>query len=93
MGLQFAEASSSQKQCPTGIQPWLAPLACPKCSLVAYAFSLLCLHCSRDRPLSVRRNLARVDEERIDYELLEVLLRHIDETTEPGAVLVFLPGG
>ncbi|EFJ53272.1 hypothetical protein VOLCADRAFT_86387 [Volvox carteri f. nagariensis] len=45
-----------------------------------------------DRPLHVRRNLARLDEHRIDYDLLEALLSYIDATTEPGAVLVFLPG-
>ncbi|GIM09480.1 hypothetical protein Vretimale_13310, partial [Volvox reticuliferus] len=43
-------------------------------------------------PLHVRRNLARLDEHRIDYDLLEALLSYIDATTEPGAVLVFLPG-
>eukprot|EP00887_Chlorella_sp_A99_P005373 scaffold1.g5373.t1 len=39
-----------------------------------------------------RRNLGRVDEDRIDFELLEALVGWIDETQEPGAVLVFLPG-
>ena len=47
---------------------------------------------STDVPVFVRRNLARLDEHRIDYDLLEALLGHIDATSEPGAVLVFLPG-
>ncbi|KAG2438593.1 hypothetical protein HXX76_005143 [Chlamydomonas incerta] len=47
---------------------------------------------STDVPVFVRRNLARVDEHRIDYDLLEALLGHIDASSEPGAVLVFLPG-
>ncbi|KAG2435548.1 hypothetical protein HYH02_011842 [Chlamydomonas schloesseri] len=47
---------------------------------------------STDVPVFVRRNLARVDEHRIDYDLLEALLGHIDAASEPGAVLVFLPG-
>jgi len=41
---------------------------------------------------SARRNLARVDEHRIDFDLLEELVVHIDEKHEGGAVLVFLPG-
>jgi hypothetical protein len=43
-------------------------------------------------PLAARRNLARVDETRIDYDLLEELVAHIDEEYGEGAVLVFLPG-
>ncbi|GAB4817860.1 hypothetical protein N2152v2_004906 [Parachlorella kessleri] len=39
-----------------------------------------------------RRNLARLDEDRIDYDLLEDLVAHIDSEKEEGAVLVFLPG-
>jgi hypothetical protein len=39
-----------------------------------------------------RRNLARVDENRIDYDLLEELIGHIDATCEEGAILAFLPG-
>jgi HrpA-like RNA helicase len=33
-----------------------------------------------------------VDETRIDYDLLEELVAHIDEEYGEGAVLVFLPG-
>ncbi len=39
-----------------------------------------------------RRNLARVDETRIDLDLLEVVVEHIDAAHPDGAVLVFLPG-
>ena len=39
-----------------------------------------------------RRNLMRLNEEKIDYELIQTLLVHIDDTCEEGAVLVFLPG-
>ncbi|CAM6038869.1 unnamed protein product [Sphagnum compactum] len=39
-----------------------------------------------------RINLERVNEDVIDYELLEDLIIHIDEDYEAGAVLVFLPG-
>ena len=41
---------------------------------------------------ATRRNLARVDEWRIDFDLLEDLVKHIDATYEEGAILVFLPG-
>ena len=41
---------------------------------------------------AARRNLARVDENRIDYDLLEELIAHIDGAYEEGAILVFLPG-
>ena len=41
---------------------------------------------------STRKNLARVDENRIDYDLLEEFLLHIDSQAEEGAILVFLPG-
>ena len=34
----------------------------------------------------------RLNEERIDYELIQSLLVHIDDHFEEGAVLVFLPG-
>eukprot|EP00873_Tetraselmis_striata_P037555 jgi/Tetstr1/457819/TSEL_044364.t1 len=43
-------------------------------------------------PDYVRRNLGRVNEQRIDFELLEELIGHIDEAFEEGAILVFLPG-
>ncbi|XP_057861727.2 DExH-box ATP-dependent RNA helicase DExH7, chloroplastic isoform X2 [Cryptomeria japonica] len=39
-----------------------------------------------------RKNLQILNEEVIDYELLEDLIRHIDENYAPGAILVFLPG-
>jgi hypothetical protein len=41
---------------------------------------------------STRRNLARVDERCIDFDLLEDLVVHIDATADEGAVLIFLPG-
>ncbi len=42
---------------------------------------------------AVRRNLARVNEEAIDFDLLEELLAHVhDDPQHDGAVLVFLPG-
>ena len=41
---------------------------------------------------STRRNLARMDENRIDFDLLEELVGHIDASYDEGAVLVFLPG-
>ncbi|CAI5530276.1 unnamed protein product, partial [Closterium sp. Naga37s-1] len=40
---------------------------------------------------STRKNLRRVDEGTIDYELLEDVVAHIDTTCGPGAILVFLP--
>jgi ATP-dependent RNA helicase DHX29 len=39
-----------------------------------------------------RRNLMRLNEEKIDYELIQTLLVHIDDNFEEGAVLVFLLG-
>ncbi|CAE5962521.1 unnamed protein product [Arabidopsis arenosa] len=39
-----------------------------------------------------RKNLKRLNEDIIDYELLEELICHIDDTCEEGAILVFLPG-
>ena len=44
---------------------------------------------------SVVRNLALLDEDRLDFDLLEDLVAHIDESHEgqEGAILVFLPGG
>ncbi|CAI5990013.1 unnamed protein product [Closterium sp. NIES-65] len=41
---------------------------------------------------STWKNLRRVDEGTIDYELLEDVVAHIDATCSPGAILVFLPG-
>ncbi|EFJ04939.1 hypothetical protein SELMODRAFT_187668 [Selaginella moellendorffii] len=41
---------------------------------------------------NTRKNLANVNEDVIDYELLEDLIMHINETGDPGALLVFLPG-
>lgn len=46
----------------------------------------------QDYSLAARRNLARVDENRIDFDLLEELIGHIDASYEEGAILVFLPG-
>ena len=52
-------------------------------------------HCSSKTRLS----LSRLDEHAIDYDLIEQLLAHLDETEERagpsnggGAFLVFLPG-
>ncbi|BDA49474.1 Putative ATP-dependent RNA helicase DHX57 at C-terminar half [Coccomyxa sp. Obi] len=45
-----------------------------------------------DFSVATRRNLARLDENRIDYDLLEELVAHIDASYEEGAILVFLPG-
>ena len=42
--------------------------------------------------LGTRRNLSRLNEHVIDYELLEDLVNFHCETEEEGAVLVFLPG-
>ncbi|KAL3627873.1 hypothetical protein CASFOL_028288 [Castilleja foliolosa] len=39
-----------------------------------------------------RQNLKRLNEDNIDYDLLEDLVRHIDESYNEGAILVFLPG-
>ena len=39
-----------------------------------------------------RRNLSRLDESIVDYDLIERLLVRADEETPPGAFLVFLPG-
>lgn len=33
----------------------------------------------------------RLNEDAIDYELLEELICHIDDTCKEGAILVFLP--
>ncbi|GFQ01628.1 ATP-dependent RNA helicase dhx29 [Phtheirospermum japonicum] len=38
------------------------------------------------------QNLKRLNEDNIDYDLLEDLVRHIDESYNEGAILVFLPG-
>lgn len=43
-------------------------------------------------PMAVRRNLARVDESAIDFDLLEDLVAHVHEHEADGAILVFLPG-
>lgn len=45
-----------------------------------------------DYSISTRRNLARIDEDRIDYDLLEELVTYIDQEYDEGAILVFLPG-
>ncbi|RID44875.1 hypothetical protein BRARA_I01640 [Brassica rapa] len=39
-----------------------------------------------------QQNLKRLNEDAIDYELLEELICHIDDTCNEGAILVFLPG-
>ncbi|KAK0589636.1 hypothetical protein LWI29_016618 [Acer saccharum] len=39
-----------------------------------------------------QQNLKRLNEDIIDYDLLEDLVCHVDETCSEGAILVFLPG-
>ncbi|XVE67464.1 hypothetical protein DITRI_Ditri08aG0163400 [Diplodiscus trichospermus] len=39
-----------------------------------------------------QQNLKRLNEDVIDYDLLEDLVCHIDETCDEGAILIFLPG-
>lgn len=46
----------------------------------------------KDWDLVVRRNLARVNEDKIDYELLEQLVLYINAHFREGCILVFLPG-
>ena len=41
---------------------------------------------------STRKNLARVDENRIDFDLLDNLISMLSAGPEEGAILVFLPG-
>ncbi len=41
---------------------------------------------------STQRNIARLDEDRIDFDLLEELVTYIDQEYGEGAILVFLPG-
>jgi ATP-dependent RNA helicase DHX29 len=44
-------------------------------------------------PERVRKNLARLNEDVLDLDLLEELISWVDEETPlPGAILVFLPG-
>ncbi len=45
-----------------------------------------------DFSVATRRNLARLDENRIDYDLLDELVGHLAASEEEGAILVFLPG-
>ena len=45
-------------------------------------------YCKRNTRLS----LSRLDESVIDYDLIEELLAYVDDVTDDGAVLVFLPG-
>ncbi|KAK6945466.1 Helicase-associated domain, partial [Dillenia turbinata] len=39
-----------------------------------------------------RKNLRRLNEDVIDYDLVEELVYHIDDTCADGAILIFLPG-
>lgn len=41
---------------------------------------------------STQRNIARLDEDRIDFDLIEELVTYIDQEYGDGAILVFLPG-
>ena len=45
-------------------------------------------YCKRNTRLS----LSRLDESVIDYDLIEELLAYVDDVTDDGAILVFLPG-
>ncbi|KAG9147531.1 hypothetical protein Leryth_007315 [Lithospermum erythrorhizon] len=46
----------------------------------------------QDYSEQTRQNLRRLNEDVIDYDLLEDLVCHIDETYPEGAILIFLPG-
>jgi ATP-dependent RNA helicase DHX29 len=46
----------------------------------------------RGYSITTVRNLSRVNEDRIDMDLVEHVVLHIHETHEPGAILVFVPG-
>ena len=39
------------------------------------------------------RNLSRLNEDVLDLDLVEAAVRHVDEASPDGAMLVFLPGG
>ena len=41
---------------------------------------------------STVRNISRVNEERIDMDLVEHVVLHIHNTQDPGAILIFVPG-
>lgn len=41
---------------------------------------------------ATRRNLARLNEHVVDYDLLEDLVNFLCQTEDEGAILVFLPG-
>lgn len=41
---------------------------------------------------ATRKNLARLNENRIDYDLLDELVCHLANNSEEGAILVFMPG-
>eukprot|EP00210_Caulerpa_lentillifera_P007174 g6864.t1 len=40
----------------------------------------------------VKNNLKRLNENKIDYDLIETIIDHIDDEEPDGAILVFLPG-
>lgn len=39
-----------------------------------------------------KNNLKLLNENKIDYDLIETIVNHIDEEEPDGAILVFLPG-
>jgi ATP-dependent RNA helicase DHX29 len=41
---------------------------------------------------ATRKNLARLDENRIDYDLLDDLVSYLAASSDDGAILIFLPG-
>lgn len=41
---------------------------------------------------ATRRNLSRLDEDVLDLDLVEEVVRYIDVSCEEGAILVFMPG-
>ncbi|XP_022922708.1 DExH-box ATP-dependent RNA helicase DExH7, chloroplastic [Cucurbita moschata] len=50
------------------------------------------LDCYQSYSELTQKNLERLNEDAIDYDLLEDLVIHVDKTFDEGAILVFLPG-
>ncbi|KAI5058462.1 hypothetical protein GOP47_0026632 [Adiantum capillus-veneris] len=46
----------------------------------------------QNNSLRTKNNLRKLNEDVIDFDLLEELIMHVDKTGEEGAILVFLPG-
>jgi ATP-dependent RNA helicase DHX29 len=47
---------------------------------------------SDDISIRTRKSLAKMDPYRINFDLIETLVKHIHKTQEKGGILVFLPG-